>query len=212
MKKRESPHDRLVSSSLKHGRATEKRRKVRKRHSHSGSDSDSSSSENKGEKELFGGGSASLMGLRELASQRPGALYELGLSQVAGQMGLGGAGPHDPVDLSKVRMVPYLVNRLIPKFPKMSAHIERELRTNCEAMDQLGEGRPAGAADLMMQRVKALESTLRGDSWALAGQQEITDDVDGLTSLEERHMAAKQRLKQLQLEAAAKKVSSGGAG
>jgi hypothetical protein len=94
----------------------------------------------------------------------------------------------------------------------MSAHIERELRTACEAMDQLGEGRPAGAADFMMQRVKALESTLRGDSWAPAGQQEITDDVDGLTSLEERHMAAKQRLKQLQLESAAKKVSSGGAG
>ena len=109
-------------------------------------------------------------------------------------------------------MVPYLVNRLIPKFPKMSAHIERELRTNCEAMDQLGEGRPAGAVDLMMQRVKALESIRRGDSWALAGHQEITDVVDGLTSLEERHMAAKQRLKQLQLEAAAKKVASGGAG
>ena len=147
MKKRESPHDRLVSSSRKHGRATDKRRKVKKRHSHSGSDSGSSSSENRGEKELFGGGSASLMGLRELASQRPGALYELGLSQVARQMGLGGAGPNDPVDLAKVRMVPYLVNRLIPKFPKMSAHIERELRTACEAMDQLGEGRPAGAAD-----------------------------------------------------------------
>ena len=79
-------------------------------------------------------------------------------------------------------------------------------------MDQLGEGRPAGAADLMIQRVSALGSTLRGDSWALAGQQEITDDVDGLPSLEERHMAAKQRLKQLQLEAASKKVSSGGVG
>ena len=125
---------------------------------------------------------------------------------------LGVQGPHDPVDLSKVRRAPYLVNRLIHKFPKMSAHIERELRTNCEAMDQLGEGRPAGAADLMMQRVTALESTLRGDSWALAGQQEITDDVDGLTSLEERHMAGKQWLKQLQLEAASKKVSSEGAG
>ena len=79
-------------------------------------------------------------------------------------------------------------------------------------MDLLGEGRPAGAADLMIQRVTALGSTLRDDSWALAGQQEITDDVDGLMSLEERHMAAKQWLKQLQLEAASKKVSSGGAG
>ena len=50
-------------------------------------------------------------------------------------------------------------------------------------MDQLGEGRPAGAAELMIQRVSALGSTLRGDSWALAGQQEITDDVDGLMNL-----------------------------
>ena len=110
MKKRESPHDRLVSSSRKHSRATDKKRKARKRRSRSGSDSNSSSSEKKEDKELFGGGSASLMGIRELASQRPGALYELGLSQVARKMGLGGAGPHDPVDLSKVRMVPYLVN------------------------------------------------------------------------------------------------------
>ena len=42
----------------------------------------------------------------------------------------GAQGPHDPVDLAKVRRVPYLVNRLIHKFPKMSAHIERELRTS----------------------------------------------------------------------------------
>ena len=34
--------------------------------------------------------------------------------------------PHDPVDLAKVRMVPYFVSRLIPKFPKMSAHIKRK--------------------------------------------------------------------------------------
>ena len=181
-------------------------------HAHSGSDSDSSSSENEGKKELFGCDSASLMGLRELASQRPGVVYEFGPSQVARQMGLGGFGPHDSVDLAKIRMEANLVNRWIPKSPKMSVNIEKEFRANCEARGQLEKGRPAGAADLMMHQVKALVTTLRGDCWTLAGQQVNTDDVDGRTSLEERHMAAKQRLEQLQLEAAAKKVSSGGAG
>ena len=101
MKKRASLHDRLVSSSRQHGRATEKLRKMRTRHSRSGSDSGSSSFENEGEKELLGACSASFMGLRELVSHRPGALYQLDFSQVARHMRSGGAGATRPRRLSK---------------------------------------------------------------------------------------------------------------
>ena len=106
-------------------------------------------------------------------------------------------------------MVPYLMNRILPRFPRLSAHLARELRTNCEAIDLLMEGKPAHVADLLMQRVKAIESNLQGKNWEVAGQQELVENREGLTSINEQLLMARQELKELKLREASKKTAKG---
>ena len=154
--------------------------------------------------------SAGSKSVRDIALTSPGALFEGGLQEIGRQMGLGGTGPDgsvDPEALKAVRLVPYLTNRLMPRFPRMSPHMAKELRTNCEALDLLMEGKPAYVADLIMQRIKALETNLSGKSWKLASQQELVEETEGLTSLSESLSMAKAQLTQLKLEEAEKRGS-----
>ena len=47
------------------------------------------------------------------------------------------------------------------------------------------------AADLLMQRTKAIETSLEHGNWKLATHQEVTRAEGGLTSLEESLSAAR---------------------
>ena len=143
-----------------------------------------------------------------MARSRPGALFESGLREVAKQMGSEGA---EPGDLSKVRMVPYLTNRLMPKHPKLDTRCARELRTHCEALDSLMEGKPAQCADLLMQRTKALETSLSA-GWRQATYQEVVREDEGLTTLEERLEVTKQELQQARLGGGGRRSQSGNRG
>ena len=107
----------------------------------------------------------------------------MGLREVAKHMGSEGS---EPADLARVRMVPYLTHRLLPKNPKLDAHIQRELRTNCEALDSLMDGKPAQCADILMQRTKALETSIKS-GWKSAQHQEVTRDEEGNIA---RHQSA----------------------
>ena len=142
------------------------------------------------------------MDIRGIASAHPGLLYEQGLQEVATQMGLAGAGGAGAATLSQVQMIPYLSNRLMVQHPKMGQQLQRELRTHCEAIDSLTAGRPDQAADILMQRTKAIETSLNSKSaspWSLASQQEVVREDRGLTTVEEQLAAAKAELQSAKL-------------
>ena len=204
----QSPHDRLVRSMQKRSASAATGKKKKKKHKkEDASDSEDSSSSSE-EMPLFGGGPANSKTVRDIAQAHPGALFENGLQEIGRQMGLGGTGPDGRLNaeaLQGVRLVPYLVNRILPRFPRVNPHTAKELRTNCEALDLLMEGKPAFVADIIMQRIKAIESNLGGKSWKLASQQELVEQTEGLTSLSEELTMAKQQLQHLKLEEAEKK-------
>ena len=87
--------------------------------------------------------------------------------------------------------------------PKMGQQLQRELRTHCEAIDSLTAGRPDQAADILMQRTKAIEMSLNSKSaspWSLVIQQEVVREDRGLTTVEEQLAAAKAELQSAKLQ------------
>ena len=84
--------------------------------------------------------------------------------------------------------MPYLTTTLTVRHPKLPAGALRELRTSAEALDLLGEGEVARAADTLAQRFKAVETSLDAD-WSLASGHEIVDEQRGIASLEEQMIA-----------------------
>ena len=121
-------------------------------------------------------------------------------------MGAQGTGP---AEISKVRMVSYLTHRLEVRFPKMGANVRAELRTTCEALDNMFIGEVGRAADLFMQRTKAIETSLKHGNWKLAAHQEVTRAEGGVTSMEESLAAAKVELQHTRLQEQLRKGGGG---
>ena len=129
-------------------------KKKKKKHKKKDTTDSEDSSSSSDEMSLFGGGPANPKTVRDIAQAHPGALSESGLQEVGRQMGLGGTGPDGRLDaeaLQGVCLVPYLVNRILPRFPRVNPNTAKEFRTNCEALDLLTEGKPAFVADIIMQ-------------------------------------------------------------
>ena len=84
--------------------------------------------------------------------------------------------------------------------PKMSVTMQRELRTIAESLDEIAVGGVAQSADILIQRFKAIEESLKsGGSWRLSRHLEVTKDLDSLVSTEEQLAAAKEELSRLKL-------------
>ena len=76
----------------------------------------------------------------------------------------------------------------------------REMRTLAEAIDSLLEGDSMRTADLLIQRFKALETSVSDGSWSLARHLElIPEEGVGLTSPAERDLIAKLELQRARL-------------
>ena len=76
--------------------------------------------------------------------------------------------------------------------PNMSPSMGQETLTLCVALDYLLQGKVAGCADLLAQRVKSLESTSRGSHWAVSRQLELVrSDFKGITDEQEALQAAR---------------------
>ena len=105
-------------------------------------------------------------------------------------------------------MVTYLNTIFHASYPqdKVGVRTSRELRTIAETLDELRSGHLPRAADLLMQRFKALEASVQDGSWGLAQNLELMPlSQIGLTSLEGQREAAKQELQHLKLLEARKK-------
>ena len=103
----------------------------------------------------------------------------------------------------------YFTTVFVPSFPveKVGIRTHRELQTLAMCLDSLGKGDLAQTADMLMQRMKAVELASR-EGWTLATQLELLPrTASGLTSLSEHRKAARAQLLQHKLEEAKLKLS-----
>ena len=124
-------------------------------------------------------------------------MFEEALRSIATKLGER-VGP--TFNLAQPRVTSYLNAVMMIKYPKMSVTMQRELRTIAESLDEIAVGGVAESADLLIQRFKAIEESLKcGGSWRLSRHLEVTKDIDSLVSTEEQLAAAKEELSRLKL-------------
>ena len=76
----------------------------------------------------------------------------------------------------------------------MSPRTASELRTIARALDELGVGGLGAVGDVLVQRFKALEASLRDGSWNVAKRLELVQHDAGLVSLNEQRVAAREEI------------------
>lgn len=126
--------------------------------------------------------------VKEIGDRFPGALS----AQALNQMRLGllqDLGVENEATGLKPVAVQYVRQQLIKK---ASPPVQRELLTIGSAVDLLLKAKPAAACDVLLQRLKAMESILAGSHWAVAQKQEpVGKDGLMLTGAEELTIAQK---------------------
>lgn len=126
--------------------------------------------------------------VRKLAEQFPGSLATEGLTAMRDSL-LQIEGYQE--ERSHLRPTALLYFRSV--LQKKSAGAQgRELLTHCTAIDMLMNGRIAGALDLLMQRVKSIESTQQGVHYTISQRLEVLPQ-EGLTLTGRQEMKEAQR-------------------
>ena len=188
--------DQLVEEAGK-GARRERKRKRRRRSSSSSSGEDSGSAERS--ERLFRGGDS--RDLSVVAAAHPGKLYEMGLKEILKYLGQRESPSAEEALIDPV-FRRYFITIFQAQHPQEKIGIQktREIHTLCLALDCLAQGRLAEVADLLMQRLKALELAVKDGNWALASQLELLPRNEaGLVSQAEHQRAAKIQLLQARL-------------
>ena len=110
------------------------------------------------------------------ARRSPGALLQSGLEAMQKFLSQGELGDQDRQGTAKLRSIvtQYLTTAVSPSVKEgLGARSERELRTLAEGLDHLVAGRVAEAADIMMQRFRAVELAQQTGTWDLARHLEV---------------------------------------
>ena len=82
----------------------------------------------------------------------------------------------------------------------VSMRNERELRTISESLDALLAGNICRCGDLLIQRFKAIETSIADSQWGVAKHFELIPDMDtSVVSLSEREHATKLELRERKL-------------
>ena len=183
----------------------ERGRKRRRSRSTSSSSSSSGSSTRSGSpRRLFHKGlSLTAPTLRDFADQKPGELLKSGLREM--QKYLKDQGGADQIDWVNGHVLAYINQVLFANVSqeKMGVRNAREIRTLAEAIDCLLRGQLARLGDLLMQRLKAVESAVLEGAWTMAKHQELIPDIGAsLSNPAEREAAAKAELRAIKLRKA----------
>ena len=181
--KRANPGDKLAAAALGH----KKRKKE--------DDSDNSDAEDP----LFRGASSSTRAprLAVIAQQDPGRLWESGILEMARHLGVReGATDTEVIKDIAGRAVSYLNAIFLGTHSpdQIGLRTTQEMRLLAESLDALAAGKLPQLGDLLMQRFKALEMSVVDKGWSLASQLDITKMPSGLTSEDEKMVAAKSAL------------------
>ena len=178
------------------------RKRRRRRRSSETSSKSASGSDSQGE--FYGKDSTKYESLAEKARKRPGMLLKSGLSQMAKFLTIRTGGTEEEASRSwrDQRVGAYLNQVLFTQHSqeKLGMRNVRELVTLAEAIDLLMEGQFAAVGDVLMQRMKAVESSVT-DGWQLASHQELIPPAKATLSTNlERSFVVKQALQSKKLE------------
>ena len=136
--------------------------------------------------------------LMEYADQKPGRLAARLLQKMASLASRSGAPMSSVLAKSKTpaAAVQYYLTVLYPQHKeKMSLRVQRELRTLSQAIDALALGQVERSADLIGQRLKALELSLHDQGRHRAQYLELIPmEGIGLADVEEQRMATKEQV------------------
>eukprot|EP00438_Fugacium_kawagutii_P035474 Skav216655 [mRNA] locus=scaffold1255:486642:491056:- [translate_table: standard] len=132
------------------------------------------------------------LSLINYSRQKPGRLAARLLMKMRDEVALGSVGAMDEqTSRTPAVAVQYFLTILQPQMAsRMNLRTQRELRTIMVALDHLAKSTPARAADVLGQRVKALERASAEGHWASAQFLELipSDTVSLLDREEEYHI------------------------
>ena len=91
----------------------------------------------------------------------------------------------------------YLLTYMLPSVKKeIPQGPLREMKTTATAVDMIVSGHVEEAADLLVQRFRALEMALKDGSWKVAKHLELLEDEDGSTGISLREVATKEAVRE----------------
>lgn len=190
--KEEEKRSRKRKSRSRSRRRRKKRRSSASSHSRAGRSGSSQSSEDfrmpsaRGEDELW-----------RLSKKHPGKLLRRTMKELQRYLGEMGAEGDAPESWMRYRVLGYINQIVLVQHPPNTIGVRnyRELITLGNGIDFLLQGRLAELGDLMVQRLKALETSFGEQGWHTARHQElIPPQAASLTTEEERRRAARQEL------------------
>lgn len=147
------------------------------------------------------------MDLWRRSQKNPGKLMKSGLQEMGRFLAdrVGG----DPMEGWEERKVMAYINQvLLTQHPIQSLGVRnlREAQTLGMALDLLMSGNLGTLGDLLMQRLKALETAINEQSWGSARHQElIAPQAASLTNQGEKEAAARAELRNMKLRTALQK-------
>ena len=190
--------------SRKDDKKKKKGHKKKKRKSRSSGTSSGTGSCSDSQAEFYGKDTSRYESLAEKARKKPGMLLKSGLTQMAKFLTIRTGGTDEEASRSwrDQRVGAYLNQVLFTQHSqeKLGLRNVRELVTLAEAIDLLMEGQFAAVGDVLMQRMKAVESSVT-DGWQLASHQELIPPAKASLSTNlERSFVARQALQSRKLE------------
>ena len=135
--------------------------------------------------------------LWRLSRKHPGRLLKRVMKELQRYLGEVAGADNGPEDWTKYRMLGYINQIVLTQHPASTIGLRnyRELVTLGSGIDLLIQGRLGELGDLMVQRLKALETSLGEGGWQTARHQElIPAQSASLTSEGERQKAARLEL------------------
>ena len=187
------------SRSRKRRRGRKKRR-ASSSERRSGSGGSRSSESSRGFRQPFTRGEDELW---RLSKRNPGQLLKSGMKELSRYLASRAESGGGDESWSSYKMMAYINQVVLVQHPPPAIGVRshRELITLGTAIDMLIMGELAELGDLLMQRLKALETSLVESNWMSARHQElIPPQAASLTSESERRRAAKQEAASLKLK------------
>ena len=134
------------------------------------------------------------------ARKRPGRLAARLLQQMEDRVGRDGEAAAWAADAMPASAKSYFYRVLRVSHPQGGLRNLREMLTICTVLDHLAKGRNMAAADVLGQRLKAVEAAVVEGNWDRAQFLELTDpDGPLLAERAEQHMTAKEHESKMKL-------------
>lgn len=184
------PSAKRRKSFLKKARRLAKGKKKKKKKNDSDSESSSSDSTSSTSSGGQGGLFTSEKKVKQVWRKYPGALTAVAVSETKSRLltSAGNLWSEDRKSLPPL-FCQYARQNLLPH---MAPAMGQEVISISTALDLLLEGRPSASADILSQRLKALEGLSRGSHWSMTRQFELVRiDQPGIADEAEAYQAAK---------------------